>query len=507
MGQPVAVEGGSVVAPGGPPIGGRYELGRLLATGGMGQVWEARDLLLGRPVAVKVLRSEYADDPTFRARFRAEAQHAALLGHRNIAAVFDYGEVPAEEHGEHLAYLVMELVDGEPLSAVLAREGSLDVERTLDVLRQTAAGLAAAHAAGVVHRDVKPGNVLVGRDGVLRVTDFGVAWSASDVPLTQTGQVVGTAQYLSPEQAQGGRGGPASDVYALGLIGYECLAGRRAYDGGTPVQIVLRRLQEEPAPLPPGVPDEVRTLIGRALCRDPAERFPDGAAFRDAVDDVRAGRPLRPLEPSTRTLAPVPVPRRPLRRLLAPVSTLAVGAVLGVGALHLVSAPPTPPPAAARTAPATELLRSADYVGRPVDQVEAALIGLGLQVQRSAVQTGSATPGTVLDVGPVGSVAPGQVVTLTYAVAPEPVPSPEAPSSPAPSSTTVLTVTGAPDPSPAGNVETLAGGDDGSPPSGPGSNDSGGNGNGNSHGNGKGNGNGHGNGNGRANGHGNGRNK
>ena len=134
-----------MVAPGGPPIGGRYELGLLLATGGMGQVWQARDLLLGRAVAVKVLRSEYADDPTFRARFRAEAQHAALLAHRNIAAVFDYGEVSAEECGEHLAYLVMELVDGEPLSAVLAREGHLDVERTLDVLSQIAAGLAGSY--------------------------------------------------------------------------------------------------------------------------------------------------------------------------------------------------------------------------------------------------------------------------------------------------------------------------------------------------------------------------
>src|SRR4051812_4551778 len=194
----------------------------------MGQVWRGRDLLLGRPVAVKVLRSEYTGDPTFVARFRAEAQHAALLVHRNIAAVFDYGEVPADECGEHLAYLVMELVDGEPLSAVLAHEGRLGVERTLDVLRQTAAGLAAAHAAGVVHRDVKPGNVLVGRDGVVRITDFGVAWSASDVPLTLTGEVVGTPQYLSPEQAEGGRGGPARGVYPPRPLGHGAPGGRRA---------------------------------------------------------------------------------------------------------------------------------------------------------------------------------------------------------------------------------------------------------------------------------------
>ncbi|NYJ05494.1 protein kinase domain-containing protein [Petropleomorpha daqingensis] len=457
-----------MVAPGGPPIGGRYELGPLLATGGMGQVWSGRDLLLGRPVAIKVQRSEYTGDPTFLARFRAEAQHAALLAHRNIAAVFDYGEVSAEECGEHLAYLVMELVDGEPLSAVLAREQRLDVERTLDVLHQIAAGLAAAHAAGVVHRDVKPGNVLVGRDGVLRVTDFGVAWSASDVPLTQTGQVVGTAQYLSPEQAEGGRGGPASDVYALGLIGYECLAGRRAYDGGTPVQIALRRLQENPAPLPPGLPEDVRTLIGRALCREPAERFPDGAAFRDAVDDVRAGRSLPPLEPTT---LPLP-PRRSVRRVLTPVAALAIGAVLGVGALQLVAVPTTTPPVAAQAAPATGVtLRSADYVGRPVDEVEAALVDLGLQVVRSAQTTGSAAPGTVLGVGPVGLVSPGQLITVTYAVAPDPAPSSEAPSSS--SVTTVEAAVGsaaaAPAPAPAsagGVVEAVTG--PGNHPAGPG---------------------------------------
>jgi serine/threonine protein kinase len=178
---------------------------------------------------VKVLRSEFTGDPTFLARFQAEARHTAVLAHRNIAALHDYGEDLAGE--EHLAYLVMELVEGESLSDQLARERRLGVQRTLDVLQQTAAALAAAHAAGVVHRDVKPGNILVGADGIVRITDFGIAWSASSVPLTQTGQVVGTAHYLSPEQAAGDRAGPASDVYALGMIGYECLAGRRAFDG------------------------------------------------------------------------------------------------------------------------------------------------------------------------------------------------------------------------------------------------------------------------------------
>ena len=212
-------------------LGGRYELLSRIATGGMGQVWQARDTLLNREVAVKVLRSEYTGDPTFLARFRAEAQHSAALVHPNIAALFDYGEVlPVGPQDEHLAYLVMELVRGESLAALLRREHRLAPEQTLDVLRQCAAGLAAAHAAGVVHRDVKPGNVLIGFDGTVKITDFGVAMSGSSVPLTQTGQVIGTAHYLSPEQANGSRATPASDVYALGVVGYECLSGRRLFD-------------------------------------------------------------------------------------------------------------------------------------------------------------------------------------------------------------------------------------------------------------------------------------
>src|SRR3712207_941592 len=181
----------------------------------------------------------------------------------------------------------MELVDGSSLSALLARRGRLDAAQTLRIVRQTAAALAVAHAAGVVHRDVKPGNVLVGWDGVVKITDFGIAWSASSVPLTRTGQVVGTAHYLSPEQADGGKAGPASDVYALGAITYECLAGRRPIDGEGAVQIALAQIRDEPDPLPDDVPEPVRTLVARAMVKDPARRFPDGAAFRAAVDADR----------------------------------------------------------------------------------------------------------------------------------------------------------------------------------------------------------------------------
>ena len=273
-----------MVEPGRRRLGDRYELDRMIAAGGMGQVWRGLDLALHRPVAVKVLRSEYTGDPSFLARFRAEARHAASLSHPHVAAVFDYGEETAQDGtGETLAYLVMELVEGEPLSALLAREGALDTGTTLILLQQTAFALAEAHRSGLVHRDVKPGNILVLDDGSVKITDFGIAWSARSVALTRTGQVIGTPQYLSPEQAEGRLASPASDVYALGLIGYECLTGHPAFDGDNAVTIALKQVQQEPEPLPGRLPPGVRTLISRALVKDPAARYANGGEFADAV--------------------------------------------------------------------------------------------------------------------------------------------------------------------------------------------------------------------------------
>ncbi|WP_167761215.1 protein kinase, partial [Geodermatophilus sp. DF01_2] len=424
--------------PGVRTLGDRYELHSLIATGGMGQVWRARDVLLDRLVAVKVLRSEYTGDPTFLARFRAEAQHTARLVHPNIAALHDYGEViAADGSGETLAYLVMELVEGEPLSTLLARQGRLDPHRTLDVVRQTAAALAVAHAAGVVHRDVKPGNVLVGWDGVVKITDFGIAWSASSVPLTRTGQVVGTAHYLSPEQAAGRKAGPASDVYALGAITYECLTGRRPVDGESPVQIALAQIRDEPEPLPDDVPEPLRTLVARALVKDPALRFPDGAAFRAAVDHVRAGRRLTPLPPSTAALPATSAAGTRRRRLLVPAAALLLGAGLGVAALQVTGGEVagTPVAVADTAAPSSEpvqpvgavLVVAAEHLGRPADQVEAELAALGLRVQRATVERSDVLAGQVVELGPVGALARGDLVTLTVAVAPPPAPVAPAP--------------------------------------------------------------------------------
>ena len=320
---------GGRLAAGERPLTARYALDEVLARGGVGEVWRARDLRLGRPVAVKVLHGAQAD-PHFRTRFRNEAQHAARLSHPNIAAVFDYGEEAAEDGDEPTPFLVMELVEGESLADLLARRGRLGVGRTLSILRQLSSGLAAAHEAGVVHRDVKPANVLVRPDGIVKITDFGIAASAASAALTETGQVVGTARYLSPEQARGKRGTPASDVYALGLVGYECLAGRPAFDGPDPVQVAAKQVSEPPPPLPPDVPEQVCGLVRTATAKDPARRLPDGAALRDALDRLlengrRAARStvpprpgpvagatalsLGPLDETTvETSGPVPIP-------------------------------------------------------------------------------------------------------------------------------------------------------------------------------------------------------
>ncbi|MBO4271027.1 protein kinase [Microbispora triticiradicis] len=247
----------------------------------MGEVWRADDELLGREVAIKLLGRHVAGDSTFRDRFRSEARITAALTDHGIAQVFDYGET------DDVAYLVMELVKGEPLSAVLARNGALGPEVTLDVVEQTARGLHAAHRAGVIHRDVKPGNLLVTEAGQVKITDFGIARALEAAPLTATGLVLGTAQYVSPEQASGDTLTPASDIYSLGVVAYECLAGRPPFTAETPVALALRHLNDTPPPLPGNVPAPVAALVMSMLAKDPAARPETGQPLIDRVRGLR----------------------------------------------------------------------------------------------------------------------------------------------------------------------------------------------------------------------------
>ena len=236
----------------------------------MGEVWRAIDDVLARDVAVKVLRPEYAADEDFLARFRAEARNAAMLSHHGIARVYDYGE------DDCCPYLVMELVPGEPISALLRREGRLPVDLALGVVAQVGAALGAAHAAGVVHRDVKPANLILTPEGTVKITDFGIARALGAPALTRTGEVMGTASYLAPEQVSGGRGTAASDVYSLGVVAYECLSGVRPFRDQDPLAIAVAHLKEEPPPLPEEIPEAARDLVLSALAKDPGDR-PAGA--------------------------------------------------------------------------------------------------------------------------------------------------------------------------------------------------------------------------------------
>ncbi|BBZ50357.1 serine/threonine protein kinase [Mycobacterium heidelbergense] len=311
----------------GVTLSGRYRLQRLIATGGMGQVWEAVDSRLGRRVAVKVLKQEFSQDPEFIERFRAEARTTAMLNHPGIAQVHDYGESQLDGEGR-TAYLVMELVNGEPLNSVLKRTGRLSLRHALDMLEQTGRALQVAHAAGLVHRDVKPGNILITPTGQVKITDFGIAKAVDAAPVTQTGMVMGTAQYIAPEQALGHDATPSSDVYSLGVVGYEVVSGKRPFTGDGALTVAMKHIKEPPPPLPPELPPNVRELIEITLVKNPQMRYRSGGPFADAVAAVRAGRrPPRPSQsPPPGRASPAAIPSSPTTRAAAVTSTRSVAA-------------------------------------------------------------------------------------------------------------------------------------------------------------------------------------
>jgi serine/threonine-protein kinase len=401
-------------------LSGRYRLEHLIAAGGMGEVWRAHDETLGRAVAVKLMHAQLSAEPGFLARFRGEARNTAALSHPGIATVHDYGEVPADG-GATRAYLVMELVEGRPLSDVLESAGRLPADRVLDLVAQVASALTVAHAAGVVHRDIKPANLLVRPDGRVVVTDFGIARTVGAAgSLTVTGEVMGTASYLAPEQAAGRPPMPATDVYALGVVAYECLAGRRPFDGGNPVMIALAHLRDTAPPLPADVPAPARALVERAMAKDPADRYASATALVQAARAaVRAAAPAGPpVTPGTTTRLPS-----------AAASGRAPRAAVG----H-ASVPGVPPPVPATAAPRSgALLRrpSALVSGVAAGVVIALLLGVGITslLHRSAgsaadVAGGAASP-AVASQSPAAARsgrAPATVAVRSTTPAPAPAP-------------------------------------------------------------------------------------
>jgi hypothetical protein len=441
-------------------LAGRYRLGHRLAAGGMGEVWRGMDLVLDRPVAVKLLRAEYAQHPDTLARFRAEARHAGALSHPAIAHVYDYGEAGPWQP----PFLVMELVDGPPLSELL-RRGPLDPERVMDVIAQAAAGLGAAHAAGLVHRDIKPGNLLLGPGGTVKITDFGIAHAAGSAPLTHTGTLIGTPAYLAPERVAGGTAGPASDLYSLGIVAYECLAGAPPFTG-TVMEVALAHQHRALPPLPPAVPQPVAALVADLTAKDPADRpasamevarragrLRDAAAAagspqlgkslaasatstpRDALRPTLAGLPEETLggqrvanarqpgigDPECRPSGP-PQRRWPGRPVMLAAAAIAIVAGLAVWLLVPGTAAPRHPAAgshvAAPAASRTVRVAGAALDGRPVAAVARQLRELGLVVRLTWEPSAHQAAGTVVSVTPSGKLKAGTTVVVTGATQP-----------------------------------------------------------------------------------------
>ncbi|MFD2675093.1 protein kinase domain-containing protein [Gulosibacter bifidus] len=458
----------------GVTFGNRYQLGSRIAIGGMGEVWEATDLVIGRQVAIKILKDEYMGDPGFLERFRAEARHAALVNHEGIANVYDYGE----ENGS--AYLVMELVPGEALSTILERERVLPSDQVMDIVSQTAAALGAAHRAGLVHRDIKPGNLLITPDHRVKITDFGIARIADQVPLTATGQVMGTVQYLSPEQASGHPATPGTDIYSLGIVAYECLAGRRPFTGESQVAIAMAHINDEPPALPVTVATPVRNLVMSALAKEPKDRPESAAAFSRAAAALRDGQIQRAAQavpavlsggigtdtaqlvqtqmlgddPTIAMNATKPQPREEFDRMFAQRANdeslnpdkksddannnwrwILVGAIvllalaLGLLGFAMLQNGDAPAPTATPTASATETsqptpteteaetveIDGADFEGLSYEEAQAKLFELGLKPVKVDGEAAKTTDdvNTVIEVNPTGTLPLGSEVNVT----------------------------------------------------------------------------------------------
>ena len=399
----------------------RYLTEQQIGIGGMGTVFSAEDQRLSRNVAIKLLKEELSADPKFVERFRREARAAAALAHPNIANVFDYGE----DDGRY--FIVMELVEGRDLARLMREDGPLDSQRALLFTEQIARALGHAHSAGLIHRDVKPANVIVTEDDRVKVTDFGIARAIGDSTLTATGTIMGTAQYISPEQASGESLGPPSDVYALGIVLYEMVTGTVPFTGDSPVSLALRHLREEvpkPSELDPALPREIDELVATATAKQPDDRYRDGNAFADALTGESAPQ-TAPL-PVAETLAwPFEQPPRYDPRRLGKIVLLTFGILFLIALTALgirLASRETPRERAATNGgrptntertPVVETFALPDYRGQQADQAIADLGALGLAPIEEPGECGQ-DKGVVCEQSPEpgSAVAAGDSVTL-----------------------------------------------------------------------------------------------
>lgn len=449
----------------GAHLSGRYRIESRIAVGGMGDVWRATDEVLDRPVAVKLLHQadeyQYADAV---ARFRAEARHVGSLSHPGIAQVYDFGEA----NRDHPPYLVMEFVDGPSLAGLLST-GPLSPTRTMDIVAQTADALQAAHAAGLVHRDIKPGNLLIGPGEQVKIIDFGIAQTATSAAVTGTGAVIGSPAYLAPERIRGGGATPASDLYSLGIVAYECLAGAPPF-AGAGMAIAQAHVYQPMPSLPADIPAEIAPLVEQLTAKDPAARPASAAEVaaraRSLRDSLRGNRTLllptmhpswEPYRsPDDRAEASGPggsggreVPddrdlsargpyrpgsaahRRGPRRsglvttliavalaVLAGLAGWQLKSILDAGQSHQADSPPANSRPSSSPTADTVLVAASTLDGQDVRDVRQRLRQLGLRPKLAWQPTDQQQPGTVLSVTPSGAVQPGTVVVVTVATWP-----------------------------------------------------------------------------------------
>ena len=390
-----------MTAPPGRLLGGRYELGERVGHGGMAEVHRGTDVRLGRQVAIKVLRDELARQPSFHDRFRQEAQAAASLNAPSIVAVYDTGEQ------DGVPYIVMEYVEGRTLRAVLAGEGRLLPRRALEITADVCTALQVAHNAGIVHRDIKPGNVMLTPTGDVKVMDFGIARAAADtsVTMTQTAQVMGTAAYLSPEQARGEHVDARSDLYSTGCLLYELITGAPPFTGDNAIALAYQHVREDPAP--PSTYDaslggDVDAVVLKAMAKNPANRYQSATEMREDVLRAAVGEPVlaTPVLEQGLTLAPATVVAAPAaskrRRGLVYALFALLLVAIAVGVALLVRG---------ILGPTTDLVPAPDVVGLSQQDAAGRLAQVGLHVGRVDKEFNAKAPGTVLRQAP-----PGQIV-------------------------------------------------------------------------------------------------